>query len=184
MKKLIVVIGLPGCGKDTVGEFLKEKGIPAFDVAGVVRREMRKVNLPITKENQERFAKDMRMKHGMDIFGRLLGKELEREPSEIICITGPRTLDELIHWEKLGKIVTLEIVADEKIRFERCHKRGNKWDPKTIADLRMRDRSNLEQLGLAKLLKTEKYPRYVINNNGSKAALKEKVLVFLRKIKE
>ena len=182
MKTLLVVLGLPGCGKDTVALILKERGIPVYGLGDVVRNEVRNRDLPITKEIQEAVAKEMRVKHGKDIFARLLGEELEKERARVICVNGPRTLDELQYLERHGRIVTLEVLADEQKRFERCKRRGNRWDPKTIADLRTREKSNLEQLGLAGLLKTDKYPRYVIDNNGTKAELKEKVLLFLGKL--
>jgi dephospho-CoA kinase len=143
MKKLIVVLGLPGCGKDIVALVIKAQGIPVYGLGDVVRKEVRRRGLPITKEIQEDVAKDMRMKHGMDIFARLLGKALAKEQAPVICINGPRTLDEVEYLGQYGNVVTVEIVADEQKRFERCKKRGNQWDPKTIEDLRMREKSNL-----------------------------------------
>lgn len=182
MKKIIVIIGLPGSGKDTIAGFLKEKGIPSYGLGDVVREEVRKRGLPITKENQEDVASDLRKKHGKDIVVRLLEEDIKKDPSETICVNGPRTIDELPHLETHGKIILIEVTASEKKRFERCRDRGNEWDPKTVEDLRHRDERNIKELGLDKVLATDKYPKYKIDNNGSLQELKEQVEEVLQQI--
>ena len=182
MKKILVLIGLPGCGKDTVARILKDKGIPPHGLGDVVRRQLRLRGLPLSRENQELIGREMRNDHGMDVFARILFQEIDKDAHDIICINGPRSLEEIDHMSSHGDVVLIEIYADQGNRLKRMKGRGEFRDPKTIADLKYREESNLHQLGMKHVMETKKYPRYIVNNNGSKKDLRKQINQVLDKI--
>ena len=182
MKRILVIIGLPGCGKDTVALIMKEKGIPSHGLGNIVRREVRKRGLPITKENQEDVAADMRKRDGAHAPAKILMQEIDKDAHHTICVNGPRSLEEIDHMAEHGDVILIEVEASEEKRFERSRKRDSEWDPKTLEDLRFRAQSNMNKLGMKHVMETKKYPRHKVNNDGTYKQLRKQVTEVLEKI--
>ncbi len=179
--KIIVIVGLPGAGKDTAAGFLREKGIPFLTFSSVIKDEIKQRGIMDSLENEEVVAKDLRKKFGRDIVAKRIAEKISNLKKDYVCLVGPRNIEELEYLKDFGEIILLVIEADKKIRFERMKRRGDSRDPKTFEEFEWRENKNLE-LGIDKVLKTKKYPKYVIQNNGTPEELKKHVEKIIRMI--
>ncbi len=181
MRTIIVVVGLPGAGKSAVSDILKEMGIPMFRTGDVIREEVLKRGLELTIENQEKISRKLREEEGMDAPAKRILDRIRDTDNGLVCVEGPRNIEEIDCLAGIGNIMLLVVEAPQKTRFERLKKRGETRDPKNPEELEWRDKKELER-GTEQLLKTEKYPRYVIENTGTLDDLREKINRFLDKM--
>ncbi len=181
--KVIVIIGLPGSGKSVASKLLSRKGIPAYNSSHIIKEEVIKRGLELTVESEEHIARQLRKEHGMDAPARFLANSIENEKSDIICIEGFRNIEEAEYMERLGKIFLVEIRAPKNVRHERLIRRGGPRDPKDREAAEWRDGKEIER-GLGNLLETEKYAKFVINNNGNLQSLEKSLDEILDKIKQ
>jgi len=162
--KIIVIVGLPGSGKSIASRFLAKKGIPVYKPSSIIKDEVVKRGLVLTMENEEYIAREIRKEHGNDAPARFLGKQIEKEKADIICIDSFRDLYEVRYTERFGKIFITEVRSPKKSRYSRLVGRAHSRDPKTRELAEWRDKKELER-GLDKLLTTERYTKFIINNN-------------------
>jgi dephospho-CoA kinase len=180
--KIIVIIGLPGSGKSVASKLLARKGIPAYNSSHIIKDEVVKRGLELTVESEEHIARQLRKEHGMDAPARFLASSIEKERSDIICIEGFRNIEEVEYTERFGKIFIVEILAPKNVRHERLIRRAGPRDPKDQKAAEWRDSKEIER-GLGKLIETEKYTKFVINNNGNIQNLEKRLDETLDKIK-
>jgi dephospho-CoA kinase len=179
---MIVIIGLPGSGKSAASKLLARKGIPLYKPSSIIKDEVVKRGLELTVESEEHMARQLRKEHGKDAPARFLAGKIEKEKSEIICIDSFRNIEEVEYMERLGKIFLVEVRAPKDVRHERLMRRASPRDPRDEKAAEWRDGMEIER-GLGKLLETEKYTKFVINNNGSVHNLEKRLDGILEKIK-
>jgi dephospho-CoA kinase len=180
--KVIVIIGLPGSGKSIASKLLARKGIPAYNSSHVIKEEVIKMGLELTIESEEHIARQLRKEHGMDAPARFLANSIEKEESDIICIEGFRNIEETEYIERFGEIFLVEILAPKDVRHGRLIRRAGPRDPKDGKAAEWRDNKEIER-GLGKFMETEKYTKFVINNNGNLQDLEKRLDEVLDKIK-
>lgn len=180
-KTILVVVGLPGSGKSEVSDYIRSKGIPMFRTGDVIREEVVNRGMELTIKNQEAISKKLREEEGMDAPARRTGEKIKAADSGLICVEGPRDMHEISYLAGLGRLVLLVVDAPDELRFERLKNRGGSRDPKTREEFEWRDRSERER-GQGEVLATEKYPKHVIENTGSREELRRKVDKVLKKL--
>jgi len=180
--KIIIVVGLPGAGKDTAAEFIKNEGIHYFAFSDVIKDEIRSRGMKDTLKNEEDIAKELRKSYGRDIIAQRTSEKIKNLQEDVTCLGGPRNIEELEYMKGFGEVILLVVEADERTRYERVKARGESRDPKTFEEFLWRQNKNYE-LGIGKVLKTKDFPKYVISNNGTPDELKAQVIKFLKTIK-
>ncbi|MFX0103905.1 MAG: AAA family ATPase [Candidatus Hodarchaeota archaeon] len=168
--KVIAICGLPGAGKTTAMEAIKDLGI-VISMGDVIRNEAKKRNLEPSGNNIGKIAKELREQGGPAIIAEKcvnLIKGLKEE--QVIFVDGVRSLPEINIFRKNWKFPIIAIVVDEKRRFNRLFERGRSDDPKSLEDLKERDKREIE-FGLDKVLENAEY---TILNNSNIEDLKEK----------
>jgi dephospho-CoA kinase len=130
MTDIYGVTGMPLAGKTTVADIIAGEGYTVLDMGDVVRREMEKSDIPVSKTGE--FVQKQRKKHGMAAIAYLSAPYLESilEETDKVVITGMRGWDEKERFEEeVGE--DLEIIgvwASRSTRQQRREERGREED--------------------------------------------------------
>jgi len=168
--KVLAICGLPGSGKTTAIEAIEDLGI-IVTMGDVVRNEVQKRHLEPSGSNIGRIAKELRERYGPAIIAEKCVDLIKSKNEENIFIDGVRSLSEVSVFRRYWKFPIIAIIVDEEKRFKHLFERSRSDDPKSLEDLKERDKRELE-FGLDKVLENADY---TIQNNSSIEDLKKKV---------
>jgi len=135
-----MIIGLTGplcAGTDTFGEILrKEKGFFWFSYSDVLREELGKRGVEITRKNLQDVGDELRMSEGLGVLSKRLIEKMNYGKDYVIGnIRNPGEVEVLR--EKFGKdFVLVRIDAELMIRFERLLQRRREKDPETFEEFK------------------------------------------------
>lgn len=166
--KVIAICGLPGSGKTTAIEAIEDLGI-IVTMGDVVREEVKNRNLEPSGNNIGKIAKELREKNGPAIIAEKCVELIKRKNEKIIFIDGVRSISEVTVFRKYWTFPIIAIIVDEEKRFKHLFERNRSDDPKTLEDLKERDKREIE-FGLDKVLEIAEYRIY---NNSSIEDLKK-----------
>jgi dephospho-CoA kinase len=191
-RRIIIVVGSIGSGKSEASGYIKSKGIPMFRTGDVIRGEVIRRGLTLNPKNSEMIARRYREEKGMDIAARMVWEQIRKlSPKKypIVCVEGPRDMYEISYLAGHADIVMLVIDAPLVLRFRRAkHRKGSHLEPKTrdandFKEFKWRDDSENER-GQKDVINTKKYPRFVIDNSGTKQELHENIDDIISGMKE
>lgn len=137
--KVIGFCGLPGSGKSTAIEAISDLG-KIITMGDVIRNEAKIRGIEPTGENLGKIANELRDKWGQEIIARKCVELIKNFKNDIIFVDGVRSIIELNVFRKFWKFPLIATIIDEEIRFKRLYERARSDDPKTIAELRERDK--------------------------------------------
>ncbi|MDD3607488.1 MAG: AAA family ATPase [Candidatus Moranbacteria bacterium] len=130
MKNRIVIglIGENGSGKDTVANYLQER----YEALTMRFADPLKETLSIyferfSREDQQWLALEFRKRFGNDILSRALRKKID-DNEGLIVVNGLRFWEDYHFIKSFTNSYNIYITADQKIRWERSTKRGEKTD--------------------------------------------------------
>jgi dephospho-CoA kinase len=167
--KVIGFCGLPGSGKSTALESVKDLGV-VVNMGDVVRNEAIKKKIELTAENLGQLAKSLRIEGGKGIIAIKSVQLIKNSPSEVVFVDGIRSVHELTVFRKYWKFPLIVIEADEKVRHQRIIERARDDDSKLILDIKKREEREVG-FGLLELIEKADY---IINNNSTIIELKIK----------
>ncbi|GAH41723.1 unnamed protein product [marine sediment metagenome] len=175
--KILAIVGLPGSGKTTAIENIKDLGI-VVTMGDIIRDEAKRRNIEPSGVNLGKIALELRKSEGMGIIAKKCVDLIIKLKGEIIFIDGIRSLAEVNIFRKFWKFPIIAIIVDEKKRLERLFKRSRSDDPKNLEELKERDTRELK-FGLDKVLKEADYK---IKNNSTVDDLKKKTRDLVLKV--
>lgn len=165
-----MIVGLTGrnaAGKGAAGDFLKSKGFAYHSLSDVIREEVKRRGLPLTRDNLIATGRELRARHGT---GTLAEQILQRlEPGQNYVVDSFRHEDEVAVFRKVSNFHLLAVAADPKIRFERIRSRKRESDPQTydaFLELEQKEATSLQAEG-QNLTATEAVADQRIENNGT-----------------
>lgn len=167
--KVIGFCGLPGSGKSTAMEAIKDLGT-IITMGDVIRNEAKIRGIEPTDVNLGKIANDLRNEGGQEIIAKMCVELINNLKSDVIFVDGVRSIAEINIFRKSWKFPLIATVIDENIRFKRLYERGRRDDPKTIDELRERDKREI-QFGLMDVIKNAEYK---IENSSTIEDLKNK----------
>ncbi len=173
-KNIIGLVGETGAGKDTFCRYAEKKfkkPVFCFRFSDPLSEVLRNFFDKIKKEDQQWLAIALRKRFGNNILGQAIYKKIKEIKKGTIILDGMRCWEEYRMIRKMkGKIVY--ITADQKTRWQRVKKRGEKED----------DKASFKKFLEKEKVKTEvliplmsKKADFKIKNNGSKKSLSEKI---------
>ncbi|MFX1322508.1 MAG: AAA family ATPase [Promethearchaeota archaeon] len=168
--KVLAICGLPGSGKTTAIDAIRNLG-SVITMGDVIRNEANKKNLAPTSENLGKIAKELRLNYGPNIIAEKCVDLINKQYNNIIFIDGLRSMAEVKVFRKYWKFPIIAIVLEEKRRFKRLFERARSDDPKSIDDLKDRDKREIE-FGIEEVLNNADY---TISNDSTKEDLKERI---------
>ena len=182
LSKLIVCLtGMPGAGKSTIANGLKEKGFEIINMGDAVRAEAEKRNLEPTGQNLGKLMLELREKNGPGAVAELIKPSIENSNSNVIVIDGIRSNDEIQVLKKSANVKLLSILASTDTRFTFLHDRGRSDDPKSREIFEERDNRELS-VGVGKSI--ESADESISNNELTKDELIEVAYQVIQSWKE
>jgi len=182
LSKLIVCLtGMPGAGKSTIANGLKEKGFQVINMGDAVRAEAEKRNLEPTGQNLGKLMLELREKNGPGAVAELIKPSIENSNSNVVVIDGIRSNDEIKVLKKLANVKLLSILASTDTRFAFLHERGRSDDPKSKEIFEERDNRELG-VGVGKSI--ELADKSISNNELTKDELIEAAYQVIQSWKE
>lgn len=135
---VIVVVGMPGSGKDVLIQTATSLGYKHIRMGDVVRRFAMLEKIKEDDASIGGFANEQRKKNGDNIWAL---RTLEKMPAGNVVIDGSRSLAEISEFKKAfnGKITVIGIRAPMKQRFQRLKARKRRDNPNTLKDFKARD---------------------------------------------
>ena len=171
---IVVVVGLPGSGKSTAAQLLKEDGFDVLEIGDIWRELLRKAKIPRNDPKATReFTRMLRVKHGKDVYAKYLYKKIKGSRKRLVLM-GLRSTYEMDYLKKrLKNMYVIAITSPFNTRYRRIRTRGKPEDPRTVEDFRwletrekrgfMKEKSE-EKHGVMVLIKNADY---VISNTSS-----------------
>ncbi|MBI2345665.1 MAG: AAA family ATPase [Deltaproteobacteria bacterium] len=178
-----MIIGLTGknaAGKGEVAKFLTEGGYHYYSLSDVVREEMSRQQVRITRENMIVFANRMRSEQGPSVLAERILAKLDPEKNYVIdSIRNPFEVEALRRRKDFALLV---VDAEPALRFERIRSRSRESDPQTIEEFRKVEAAeaaspdpNAQQLN-----KIYELADAVVENNGALEELYDQVRQVMR----
>ena len=118
--KTIGLTGTNASGKGEAAHFFIQHGYDYISLSDLVREELKKNNMEITRENLIAMGNKMREKSGPDILARTAVKKMSGKT----VIDSIRNLKEIEYLRENTEFLLLSIDAPPEIRFQRARKRG------------------------------------------------------------
>lgn len=140
MSKLIVCLtGMPGAGKTTIAEALKQKGFDKITMGDAVRAEAAKRNIEPTGTNLGKIMLELREKNGQGAVAELIVSDIKNSNSDVVLVDGVRSLAEVNVLKKIGTVKVLAIHASGDTRYKFLTERGRTDAPSDREDFTKRD---------------------------------------------
>ena len=125
-RKLILgFVGEMASGKGTAVAYLKEKhGASTYSFSGMLRDILDRLYLPHTRDNMIDLSVWVRGHFGEDTMARTMANDIEKDQNHLIAVEGIRRPADIEYLKKMSGFHVVEIVADERTRYERLVKRA------------------------------------------------------------
>ncbi len=184
--KYVLLVGLPGSGKDVAAKILEKKcDFKVIVMSEMVRKKVIEKGLPETRENFRKVGLELRKEFGPAAVALLCinkAKEIEDTQSPAgFVINGVRNIEEIDAFkERFGdSVITIAILASKKVRFNRIRKRGRKGfdlmhriKPMSYEDFLKQDREELQLFDMGRAIA---WADIFIINEGSIEELEKKL---------
>ncbi len=152
---VIGVTGLPASGKGVFAEITKQHGFSVIVMGDVIREEVKKRGLPVTREHSNKIMIELREEHGEGVVALKTipwVKRALKEGKNRILIDGLRSLTEAeILRKQFSDFLVIGIHASPRVRFDRIRSRHRKDDSSTWDEFQKRDELELS-VGIGNLL--------------------------------
>ncbi len=160
---IVAVTGMPGSGKSTVSlQLSKELPAPLYVMGDIVRDEVLKRGLPLTAENIEAVATELRKSYGRGAVGRLLLDRIRGLAADYVVVDGVRSPEEVELLRGLAPTCVVAVHAAPSIRLRRYLSRSRQGES-DINSFHLRDRKNLEY-GIGYVIALADY--MIVNESG------------------
>ena len=156
------------CGKDTVAEYLQQKGFIHFSLSDEIRIEAKERKIESTRENLINLANEMRAKYGASILANRARIKIHLQKDNNFVISSIRNPEEIKSLRQEPNFVLVLVDAEPKIRFERLKARAREGDVQTFEEFV--EKETLEQNAdptKQQLHKVVKEAKIILNNNGT-----------------
>jgi dephospho-CoA kinase len=182
MKKIILIVGLPGSGKSLAADIIKKKfKAGVFHSGDVIRDEIRRRGLKYTPQNDAKIAHWFNVRGREKLLTKRLWKKVKKSRKDLVVIEGFRSPDHLKYLKSYykGKPAIIFINSSFKARAERELKRKRFGKSETLKYLKFRDRLEKSH-GIEELFKKADYT--VNNSKFTKKQLEKALVKIVKKI--
>lgn len=165
MNKIIVVVGMCGVGKTVACDYLESLGFERIYFGAITFEKLKEEGLEVNPDNERMMREKLREEGGMGVFATLNLPKLEK-----LVEKGNVVVESLYSWDELKiiqerfekQVITLSVVADKELRYDRLSKRNVR--PFSKEDAIKRDITEIENIAKAGPIA---YADYFVENNGT-----------------
>ena len=182
-KTVIGIIGEQAGGKGAVADIIRKKyGGSRLTVSNILRRTLDSLYLETTRENLIQLALKLKKGFGDAVLMEAMLKEVEKEDADLIIVDGFRMPGDPEPFKKEynGSFYLIHVTADQKIRYERSTKRGEKVGEATATfeEFQANEKKGTEN----SIAKVAKEANFKIVNNEDEKELEKQVLEIMKQI--
>lgn len=171
-KAVVGITGMPGAGKATVNEIVRNTGYSLVVMGDEVRKETERRGLKPTPNNLGKIMLKLREEEGPTVMAERCIPNIEEAESHVVVVDGIRSLPEIAEFKKrFPNFKLIAIHASPETRFQRLFQRKRSDDPegwKTFAERDLRELS----VGLGSAIAMADY---MIVNEGTKDEFKRNI---------
>jgi dephospho-CoA kinase len=181
---IIGVTGLNVSGKGEFCRYLAEKGFMTYSLSDIIREELRKDGVEITRETMFAKGNDLRKRHGSTVLADWTLKKLE--PGNDYAIDSIRNPEEVKALKKRKDFRLVYITAPPiEMRFERAKKRMREGETISFEKFRAEEEKELKgnDAGSQQLLACEAMADYKIRNDSALDDFKKRIDELIAKLK-
>jgi dCMP deaminase len=141
LHKLIGLTGTNSSGKGEAAAFFKASGYSYLSLSDIIRDELSREQLEITRDNLIQKGNQLREKHGADILARRVMEKVEGNA----VIDSIRNLFEIEYLRKQEGFILLAIDAPVEIRYTRAKQRGRNESASTLEEFIAKEEEEMGQ---------------------------------------
>ena len=180
---IIGVTGTFASGKDTVSDYLVEKGYFHFSLSDAIRRECEKRGLPKDRDTLRDLANKMREEEGFDILAKRALETIKESEEKNVVVTSIRNPKEAEFLKKQDDFILIAVDAPIKIRYERIKSRQREDD--FIDFEKFQHQEKMEMAGgegKQNIGQIIQMADHIIINDGTLEELNEKINEFINTV--
>jgi dephospho-CoA kinase len=183
MPKLIIgLVGKIASGKGTVASYLADKHqAEVFGFSTPLRDVLKRLYQDASRPNMASLSETLRQLFGQDLLSRTVTQDLQQAKSDIAVLDGIRRLPDIEGAKKLPNFKLVQVVTEEKNRYERLTKRNQNPDDatKTFEDF-LADEQKEADRGIPEIMKLAEF---TLDNDGDLNSLYTQIEELLTKLK-
>ena len=173
----VLIIGITGTfasGKDTIADYLEEKGFEHFSLSDELREIAKEKGIDPTRDNLRELGNASRDEFGPDYLPK---RVLQRAKSDKVLISSIRQPAEIEFLKKQEDFILIGVDAPIEMRFERLKKRNRPGDPRTLEGLKEKEEKEMQSKGknCQKLHQCMQMADFTIANDGNYQELYKEV---------
>lgn len=177
-KPIVLIVGLPGSGKDEASEALRDLlGYKIIRMSDLLLEELRRRGMRETRESLRSLGLELRSKEGNGVLARLAIEVIGRSPPpRCFVVNGIRNIEEIDEFvrEFGDDVITIAILASKKTRFIRMRARMREgFDKETYEEFLRDDRDEITTFHLGDAIA---YADRFLINDGCLDEMKWKLL--------
>jgi dephospho-CoA kinase len=173
---------MPGAGKSTVADAIKDEGFILITMGDCVRMEANRKNLQLTDKNLGTLMLDLRNMYGPGAIAQLVINQIEKKYNDPkynkFIIDGIRSIHEVELLKTIGIVKILAIHGSVITRFLHLKNRSRSDAPSSLEDCIMRDRRELS-VGISEAIAFA--DEMISNNEITVEQLKKKAKSIVKK---
>ncbi|MFO8110225.1 MAG: AAA family ATPase [Thermoplasmata archaeon] len=174
---IILVTGMPGCGKEEFIKVARDQGYDVVRMGDVVRDWAKKEGVKMNDKGVGGFAHSERERHHYGIWAERTLEHISKKDTVIDGVRGDREVE--IFQKELGEdLVIVAVEASPETRFERLMERGREDAPRERREFMERDEREL-RWGLGEAIDMADVS---IENEGTLKEFRKKVEKVLSRI--
>jgi dephospho-CoA kinase len=177
-KPIVLIVGLPGSGKDEASKALEEAlGYKIIRMSDLLIEEVERRGLRKTRESLRSVGIELRRERGASVIAKLAIETIKRSPPpRCYVVNGIRNIEEIDEFKKeFGEdVITIAILSSKWLRFIRTSLRKKEgFDRGSYEEFLREDREEIETFHLGDALA---YADHFLLNDGCLEEFKWKLL--------
>ncbi|MBA3977510.1 MAG: AAA family ATPase [Nitrosopumilus sp.] len=137
---------MPGAGKSTVANLLKEKNFRVIVMGDIIREKALEKKIELNDENLGKLMRNLRYENGNGIIAKLILQKIKKldDNNNFFVIDGNRSYEEFKILKDLGFVKLLAIHASSNTRYNHIKLRDRSDSPSTYEKFLQRDKREID----------------------------------------
>lgn len=146
LKRLVICLtGMPGAGKSTVANLLKEKNFHVIVMGDIIREKALEEKMELNDENLGMLMKNLRYEYGNGIIAKLILPKIKKlESNKFVVIDGIRSYEEFKILKDLDFVKLLAVHASSNTRYNHIKLRDRSDSPSSYEKFLQRDKREID----------------------------------------
>ncbi len=171
---VIGITGHPASGKDTIADYLIEKGFTKYTMGDIIREEMRSLGLSLDRPSMSKFIEKKKREAGLDYICKIILTKLKDKTA----VPGIRSTEEVKTFRKeLGdKFILIAVQTHIERRHKWAQDRNREGDQITLEQFKAQeDKERDDYASGLEVDRVIELADYMIDNDGTREDLFKKV---------